>query len=278
MNPRACIIGFPVSHSRSPMVHSHWLELHGIAGEYIHADVSPVHFTDFIRAMPEKGFVGANVTLPHKTALLELSKHRTAEAQAAGAANTLWFENGELCADNTDIAGFLANLDAGAQGWDQGAETALVLGAGGASRGIIHGLKSRGFERVIVANRTLANSEELATVFGGLVQPIHWHETERYLADADLLINSTSLGMAGQPALELHLANLPAHAVVSDAVYVPLETPLLASAKLRGLRGVGGLGMLLHQAVPGFERWFGLRPSVTPELTRLIEADVERGH
>ena len=184
----------------------------------------------------------------------------------------------DILESNTDIAGFLANLDAGAEGWDQNAETALVLGAGGASRGIIHGLKSRGFERVLVANRTFANSEELMAVFGNLVQPIHWHETERYLTDADLLVNTTSLGMVGQPALDLHLAGLPPHAVVTDAVYTPLETPLLASAKLRDLRVVGGLGMLLLQAVPGFERWFGVRPSVTPELTRLIEADVARDH
>jgi shikimate dehydrogenase len=278
MSPCACIIGFPVSHSRSPLIHGHWLELHGIAGEYSRAEVTPADFADFIRAMPENGFVGGNVTIPHKTALLELARHRTAAAEAAGAANTLWFDSGALCVDNTDITGFLANLDAGAPGWDRGAETALVLGAGGASRGILYGLQSRGFTRVIVANRTFANSEELADAFGSLVQPIHWQETERHLADVDLLVNSTSLGMIGQPALDLHLANLPPHAVVTDAVYAPLETALLAAAKLRGLRIVGGLGMLLHQAVPGFERWFGVRPSVTPALTRLIEADIGRDH
>jgi shikimate dehydrogenase len=276
--PKACIIGYPVSHSRSPMIHSHWLDLHGIKGSYIHAEVKPEDFNSFIRDMPGHGFVGANITIPHKTTLLSLARNRTAAAEAAGAANTLWFENGAPCVDNTDIIGFLANLDQGAAGWDHNGEVAVLLGAGGAARGIVHGLQGRGFERVIVANRTMANSLELVAQFGKRVQPIHWQEIERYLADADLLINSTSLGMIGQPGLEVSLGNLPPHAVVTDAVYAPLRTPLLEAAELRGLRTVGGLGMLLHQAVPGFEHWFGIRPVVTPELTRLVEIDVMKGH
>jgi shikimate dehydrogenase len=275
---KTCIIGYPVGHSRSPLIHGYWLKLHGISGAYGLAEVLPEDFEAFVRGMPEKGMVGANVTLPHKTALLQLASHRTVEADAAGAANTLWFENGRICAHNTDIEGFLANLDAGAAGWDKAADTAILLGAGGAARGIIHGLQTRGFERVIVANRTLANSEELVKIFGSLVQPVQWQEIERHLPDADLLVNSTSLGMLGQPPLELPLARLPVHCVVSDAVYVPLETPVLEAAKVRGLRAVGGLGMLLHQAVPGFEKWYGQRPVVTDALTRLVEADVMNGH
>jgi shikimate dehydrogenase len=275
---KACIIGYPVGHSRSPMIHNHWLAIHAIDGSYTHAEVKPENFADFVASMQDHGFVGGNATIPHKTSLLSLAKHRTEAAKTAGAANTLWFENGELCVDNTDIIGFLANLDAGAQGWDKHAETAVVLGAGGASRGIIYGLLQRGFSRIILANRTHSASEALAEVFGKAVVAVDWHETERWLNDADILVNTTSLGMHGQPPLELHLANLPTHAVVADAVYVPLETPLLAAARLRGLRSVGGLGMLLHQAVPGFERWFGVKPCVTFELTQLIETDVERDH
>jgi shikimate dehydrogenase len=275
---KACIIGYPVKHSRSPKIHNHWLETHGIDGNYSHAEVTPDNFKSFIHSMQDQGFVGGNITIPHKTALLDLSHHRTVEADAAGAANTLWFENGKPCVDNTDIAGFLMNLDHAAPAWDRNGEVAVLLGAGGAARGIIHGLRQRGFERVLVANRTLANAESLVEFFGDFVQPIHWQETERNLVDADLLINSTSLGMVGQPELELSIQNLPSHAVVVDAVYSPLETPLLERAKLRDLRIVGGLGMLLYQAVPGFERWFGVRPVVSDALYDLIVADLVKDH
>ena len=275
---KACIIGYPVSHSRSPMIHNHWLGMYHIDGSYDFAEVKPEDFAPFIGSMLGNGFVGGNITIPHKTSLLSLSKYRTASADAAGAANTLWFENGESCVDNTDVIGFLVNLDIGATGWDRHATTAVVLGAGGASRGIIYGLLQRGFTRIIVANRTYSASEALVAVFGQAIVAIHWHETERWLAEADLLVNTTSLGMYGQPQLDLKLINLPSHAVVTDAVYVPLETSFLTTARLRGLRTVCGLGMLLHQAAPGFERWFGIKPTVTPELTRLIEDDIERGY
>jgi shikimate dehydrogenase len=272
---RACIIGYPVIHSRSPLIHGYWLSLHGVSGSYTHAEVKPEDFKAFIHGMPQQGFVGGNITIPHKIDLLDLAYYRTAEADAAGAANTLWFENGKPCVDNTDIMGFLSNLDHGAPDWDKNGEVAVLLGAGGAARGIIHGLRQRGFERVLVANRTFANSESLVGFFGDFVQPIYWQEAERRLVDADLLINSTSLGMTGQPALDLSLGHLPSHAVVTDAVYSPLETPLLEAAKLRDLRTVGGLGMLLHQAVPGFERWFGVRPLVSEVLYDLIVADLK---
>ncbi len=275
---KACIMGWPVRHSRSPLIHGHWLAHYGLTGAYDRVEIMPDDFESFVRDMEAQGYVGGNATLPHKEALLQLSAHRTPAAEAAGAANTLWFENGAICCDNTDITGFLANLDAGAPGWDRQAETALVLGAGGAARGIVFGLLQRGITRVIVTNRTYAAAEELRAVFGPAVEPLHWAEAERALMDADLLVNTTSLGMVGQPALDLSVVNLPPHAVVTDAVYVPLETEWLARARLRGHVTVGGLGMLLHQAVPGFARWFGVTPVVTPELTRLIEADVLGGH
>jgi shikimate dehydrogenase len=271
---KACILGWPVRHSRSPLIHAHWLAQHGIEGSYERVEVTRADFESVVRDMPNTGFVGGNATLPHKESLLKIAAHRTPAAEAAGAANTLWFEQGAICCDNTDISGFLANLDAGAPGWDRQAETAVVLGAGGAARGIVYGLLQRGLSRIVVANRTFAAAEDLRAAFGPAVQPLHWQEAERALVDADLLVNTTSLGMVGQPALELSVLHLPPHAVVSDVVYVPLETELLARARLRGHVTVGGLGMLLHQAVPGFARWFGVTPEVTPALTRLIEAHV----
>jgi shikimate dehydrogenase len=273
---KACVVGHPIGHSRSPLIHGHWLKRFGISGAYGLQDVPPQDFASFMKAAPRNGYVGGNATIPHKAALFALADHRTAEVEAVGAANTFWFEDGELCVDNTDIHGFVANLDAGAPGWDKGAEVALVLGAGGASRAIIYGLLARGVDRIVVANRTLATAEELRRDFGSAVAPARWEDAEKLLPDVDVLINSTSLGMVGQGALELPLAALPAHAVVTDAVYAPLETDLLA--RLRGLRTVSGLGMLLHQAVPGFERWFGQRPEVTPELHALVAADIVEGH
>jgi shikimate dehydrogenase len=273
---KACVIGHPIGHSRSPMIHGHWLERFGIDGHYGKLDIAPDALSNFIRSAQDEGYVGGNATLPHKAALFALADQRSAEAEAVGAANTFWFEGDAVCVDNTDTHGFLANLDAGAPGWDEGAETALVLGAGGASRAIVYGLIMRGAERVIVANRTLATAEALRRDFGAVVAPVVWHEAERLLPDVDVLVNSTSLGMAGQSPLELSLRDLPSHAVVTDAVYIPLETELLARARLRELRAVGGLGMLLHQATLGFERWFGRTPEVTAELHDLIATDIER--
>lgn len=276
--PRACIIGYPVKHSRSPLVHGFWLKHYGLKGDYDRAEVTPEDFESFVRAMPKQGYVGGNATIPHKTALLDLADHATDRARECGAANTLWFEGRKLHVDNTDIDGFVFNLDQSAPGWDHNAETALVLGAGGASRAILYGLRERGFERIIIANRTRSNADELVAAFPGLVEAADWMELPRLLPDADVLVNTTSLGMVGQPRLELDLTPLPAHAVVTDAVYVPLETDLLARARLRGLRTVDGLGMLLHQAVGGFTHWFGQQPEVTPELHAHIAADLDQGH
>lgn len=271
--PAACLIGWPAAHSRSPIIHRYWLRTLGIAGGYVIEAVPPDAFRDFLLRLSLRGFVGANVTIPHKEQALALSKP-DARAQAVGAANTLWFENGELRSTNTDVEGFINNLDASAPGWDKAGE-ALVLGAGGAARAVVFGLLERGIETVHLANRTLARANALAEAFGAKVKPAGWDGVDALLPRAGLLVNTTSLGMHGQPGLETDVARLPGNAVVADLVYVPLRTELLAAAQARGLKTADGLGMLLHQAVRGFELWFGRRPQVTPELRALVEADLK---
>jgi len=270
----ACLIGWPAAHSRSPVIHHYWLSTLGIAGGYSIEAVPPEGFAEFLQDLSGHGYIGANVTIPHKEGVLELSAP-DARAKAVGAANTLWFEDGELRSTNTDVEGFLGNLDASAAGWDK-AEEALVLGAGGSSRAVVFGLLERGFTRVHLANRTTARAEALAAEFGSNVHPLAWDGINDALPRARLLVNTTSLGMHGQPALDVDVARLPQEAVVADLVYVPLVTPLLAAAKARGLKTADGLGMLLHQAVRGFELWFGQRPQVTAELRALVEADLTK--
>jgi shikimate dehydrogenase len=272
--PAACLIGWPAAHSRSPLIHHYWLRTLGIAGGYVIEAVPPDDLRDFVLRLSLRGFVGANVTIPHKESVLALSAP-DARASAVGAANTLWFEAGVLRSTNTDVEGFINNLDACAPGWDE-AEEALVLGAGGSSRAVIFGLRERGIKRIHLANRTLARAEALASQFGPNVHPVRWEAIDEVLPRARLLVNTTSLGMKGQPSLDIELARLPQAAVVADLVYVPLVTPLLAAAQARGLRTADGLGMLLHQAVRGFELWFGRRPQVTAELRALVEADLTK--
>ncbi|MDO9294335.1 shikimate dehydrogenase [Bradyrhizobium sp.] len=269
--PAACLIGWPAAHSRSPLIHHYWLRTLGIEGGYVIEAVPPDEFKDFVFRLSLRGFVGANVTLPHKERALALSKPDE-RARAVGAANTLWYEDGELRSTNTDIEGFINNLDACAPGWDRAGD-ALVLGAGGSSRAVVFGLLERGIKRVHLANRTLDRARALADQFGD-VHPIAWEAIGEVLPRAGLLVNTTSLGMHGQPPLGIDVGLLPPHAVVADLVYVPLETPLLAAARGRGLQVADGLGMLLHQAVRGFELWFGQRPQVTSELRALVEADL----
>jgi len=272
--PAACLIGWPAAHSRSPLIHRYWLRTLGIEGGYVIEAVPPDDLRDFVLRLSLHGFVGANVTIPHKESVLALSTP-DARAEAVGAANTLWFADGELHSTNTDVEGFINNLDASAPGWDA-AEEALVLGAGGSSRAVVFGLLERGISRVHLANRTTARAEALAREFGSRVQPMTWDAINDVLPRARLLVNTTSLGMRGQPALEVDIARLPQEAVVADLVYVPLTTPLLAAAQARGLKTADGLGMLLHQAVRGFELWFGKRPQVTAELRALVEADLTK--
>jgi shikimate dehydrogenase len=271
--PAACLIGWPAAHSRSPLIHRYWLRTLGIAGGYSIEAVPPEEFASFIAGLARRGFVGANVTIPHKEHALRLAEP-DARARAIGAANTLWFEGDRLLATNTDVEGFVANLDACAADWDK-VEEAMVLGAGGAARAVVFGLLERGIARVHVATRTAARAEALARQFGARVAAVPWGGVAALLPRTALVVNTTSLGMHGQPPLELAIDRLPDGATVADLVYVPLETPLLVAARARGLNAADGLGMLLHQAVRGFELWFGQRPQVTAELRALIEADLK---
>jgi shikimate dehydrogenase len=270
--PAACLIGWPAAHSRSPLIHHYWLRTLGIEGGYNIEAVPPEGFAEFVLHLAAHGFVGANVTIPHKERALALSRP-DARASAVGAANTLWYEAGQLRSTNTDVEGFINNLDASAPGWDQAAD-ALVLGAGGSARAVVFGLIERGIKRVHLANRTKARARALADQFGANVHPLAWETIDDRLPGAGLLVNTTSLGMHGQPALKIDVGRLAPDAVVADLVYVPLETALLSAARKRGLKTADGLGMLLHQAVRGFELWFGRRPEVTPELRALVEADL----
>jgi shikimate dehydrogenase len=271
---RAGVVGWPIEHSRSPTIHRYWLKELGLPGSYEKFAVRPEEFRRFVDKIGEHALVGANVTTPHKEAAFNACDARTPVAEALGAVNTLWRQDGQLWGDNTDVAGFLANLDEATPDWEERRKLAVVIGAGGAARGIVYALLSRGFERVAVVNRTPARAEALAAHFGGSTRGAPWADLATELGRADLLVNASTLGMIGQPALTLELSALPEHAVVTDAVYVPLRTPLIEAASARGLRVAEGLGMLLHQAAPAFARWFGKRPAVTPALRALVEAEV----
>lgn len=267
------VAGHPVAHSRSPKIHGYWLAKYGVDGSYRAIDVAPDDFAEFVNTLEANGYRGGNVTIPHKEAAFALVPRRDDAAVEIGAVNTLWFEGGALWGGNTDAHGFAANLDEHAPGWTSNG-AAVVLGAGGASRAVIHALKQRGINDIRIVNRTLARAQELRDRFGAGVSAHGVAATGELLADAGLLVNTTALGMHGNEGLSADPVGLPDHAIVTDIVYVPLETPLLAAAKIRGLKTVDGLGMLLHQAVPGFERWFGTRPQVTAELRRMIVADL----
>ncbi|MEW6641688.1 MAG: shikimate dehydrogenase [Pseudomonadota bacterium] len=270
----ACLIGWPAAHSRSPIIHKHWLATLGIAGDYRIEPVPPDAVADFVSHLAARGYVGANVTIPHKERVLTLAE-ADERARAIGAANTLWLDGGVLRATNTDVEGFVGNLDARAPGWTAASE-ALVLGAGGSSRAVVFGLLERGIARVHVANRTLARAQELAARFGARVEAVEWSAIGGLMGRVGLLVNTTSLGMTHQPPLAVDIAPLRQDAVVADLVYAPLVTPLLAAATARGLRTADGLGMLLHQAVRGFSLWFGQMPQVTAELRALVEADLAK--
>jgi shikimate dehydrogenase len=268
----ACLLGWPAAHSRSPLIHHYWLRKLGIEGGYTIEAIPPEGFAEFVQRLAAHGFVGANVTIPHKERALALTTPDE-RARAVGAANTLWYDGNELRSTNTDIEGFVGNLDASANGWDK-VEQALVLGAGGSSRAVVFGLIERGIKRVHLANRTNERAQALADQFGAAVRPISWDEVNNVLPHAGLLVNTTSLGMHGQPTLDVDVGLLSPQAIVADLVYVPLETALLKAARARGLKTADGLGMLLHQAVRGFELWFGQRPEVTAGLRALVEADL----
>lgn len=270
---RLAVIGHPVGHSRSPAMQNAALAALGLDGEWGYGaiDVAPENFEAEVRELPGEGFAGANVTVPHKEAALALADAPSDVAREIGAANTLVFSAGMIGAHNTDADGFLRALPSSPSG-----ARALVLGAGGAARAIVWALLTRKFEPVHVVNRGADRAAALAEKFGrGRVLPATWSELPRLLRDARFLVNTTTLGMAGQPPLNIDLSPLSRDAVVNDIVYVPLTTDLMRWARGKGMRTAGGLGMLLHQAVPGFERWFGQRPAVTPELRAVVEASIK---
>jgi shikimate dehydrogenase len=270
---RACVIGWPVEHSRSPAIHRYWLELYGIDGAYEKEAVRPEEFASFLGSLSDRGYAGANVTLPHKTEALRLATKADESARAIGAANMLWLDGaGRLNASNTDAYGFMTNLNQEAPHWNKGRAPVMVLGAGGASRAILYGLIAQGASRILLANRTRDRAEVLAGTFGPAVSVVDWDARNQALAGCGLLVNATSLGMSGKGPLDIEVEALPEDAVVADIVYSPLETPLLATARARRRQAVDGLGMLLYQAVPGFERWFGVRPQVTKELKAHVAA------
>ncbi|WP_160123617.1 shikimate dehydrogenase [Rhodovarius lipocyclicus] len=266
----AGVFGWPVGHSRSPLLHNHWLDRHGIDGAYIPLPTPPEDFAAAVRGVMAAGFAGANVTIPHKEAAFALCDERDAAAERAGAVNTLVFRDGRILGSNTDGYGFMENLRAHAPGWRPGAGPAVLLGAGGAARAIAAALLDAGVPELVLVNRTAARAQALADALGGPVSVA----TEAPLSGAALLVNTTSLGMTGQPPLDIDLTPLPAHAVVADAVYVPLETALITAARARGLAVVPGLGMLLHQARPGFRAWFGADPVVDAALEAAVAGDI----
>jgi shikimate dehydrogenase len=268
-------MGWPARHSRSPKLHGYWIRRYGIDGDYRVAEVPPEEFPAFVQNLAKNGYVGGNVTMPHKDVAFALSEPDE-RARAVGAANTLWLDNGILRSTNTDVEGFIGALDANAPGWDRTTGTAVVLGAGGASRAVIYGLIERGLKTIHVVNRTAAKAEASKERFGPAVHPATWEDVPHLLAGARLLINATSLGMKGQPELKIDLSPMAKDAVVSDIVYLPLPTRLLEDARQRGFRTSDGLDMLLYQAVRGFSLWFGIKPEVTRELREMLAADVIR--
>lgn len=269
--PIAGVIGAPVGHSRSPALHGHWLKRYGIEGYYIPLEVAQADLAEVIAALPRMGFVGANVTIPHKENVLKLADIVTDRAALIGAANTLIFRSdGKLHADNTDGYGFIENLRQGVPDWDAAAGPAVVLGAGGAARAVVTSLLDAGVPEIRLTNRTRSRSEALRTEFGTKITVYDWVQAGNAIEDAATVVNTTSLGMTGGGEFRVPLDGLSPTAVVTDIVYSPLETILLREARARGCRTVDGLGMLLHQAVPGFERWFGRRPEVDEALRRAV--------
>lgn len=268
--PLAGVIGRPVGHSRSPRLHRHWLSRYGIAGDYVAMEIAESDLAEVLRVLPKAGFRGVNVTVPHKIAALELADEASERAQRIGAANLLVFEEGRILADNTDGEGFLASLRQGAPGWEPSAGPVTVLGAGGAARAVIVALLDAGVSEIVLTNRTRATADSLREEFGERLRVVDWIAAGNAIEDGALVVNTTALGMTGKPELRVPLDGLRPGQVVTDLVYAPLETRLLREARAAGAVGVDGLGMLLHQAVPAFERWFGVRPEVDEALRAAV--------
>ncbi|MEQ8292296.1 MAG: shikimate dehydrogenase [Roseovarius sp.] len=261
--PLAAVIGSPVAHSKSPQLHNHWLKVNGLPGFYVPMDVKTDDLETVLRSLPKMGFVGANITIPHKEKVLEIADQITDRATLIGAANTLIFlQDGKIHADNTDGYGFISNIRQNAPDWDPAASPAAVLGAGGAARAVVTSLLDAGVPEILISNRTKVRAEALRADFGKRLHVIDWVQAGNMLEEAATVVNTTSLGMIGKPPLRVPLDGLQRGALVTDLVYAPLKTKFLAEAEELGCHIVDGLGMLLHQAVPGFERWFGVRPEV----------------
>lgn len=265
--PLAAVLGHPIAHSRSPQMHRYWLQKYGIAGDYTAIDVAPNRLESVLRMLPDLGFRGVNLTIPHKVDVMQIADCCTDAARSIGAANTIFFTENGITADNTDAFGFIENLRQNAGHWDP-SKPALVLGAGGAARAVIWALKNAGVQDVRLSNRSIEKANFLADQYGFQVVP--WEDRHSACAGVGTVVNTTSLGMKGQPRLELDLTDLESSAVVTDIVYTPLETDLLAAARSKGCTIVDGLGMLLYQAVPGFKGWFGQQPEVTQGLRRIV--------
>lgn len=273
---RACVIGWPIEHSRSPAIHGYWLKRYGIEGSYTKRAVPPAEIERVLRSLSAEGFAGCNVTIPHKEAAFRLADVREASATAVGAANTLWLDaEGRLSAANTDTYGFMAYLSHSAEDWSRRDAPVSILGAGGAARAIVYGFLEAGVAEIRLFNRSASRAEALARDFGPRVTVFPWDQRSRASTEAAVFVNTTSVGLKGEGALDMDFTDFHPDCIVSDIVYVPLETGLIRAARRHGLRTVDGLGMLLHQAVPGFEKWFGVRPEVTVELYDLIAADIE---
>jgi shikimate dehydrogenase len=266
-----------VEHSRSPLLHGYWLKAYGIDGAYTKEAVAPEAVAEFLKSLSANGYVGCNVTVPHKAAAFAAADERENSAKAVLAANTLWLSEGKLVAANTDTYGYMTNLSLQAPGWDRRDAPVSILGAGGAARAIVFGFLEAGVSEVRVFNRTRAHAETLAQQFGPRIKVYDWPQREAGSRNSAVLVNTTTIGMNGTGTLDIDFGAFDPECVVSDIVYVPLETEFLSKARSRGLRTVDGLGMLLHQGVPGFENWFGVRPEVTDELRDLIVADIEGG-
>ena len=269
----AGVMGWPVAHSRSPLIHNHWLQKYGLTGSYVQLAVQPDRLATALPGLAALGFKGCNVTIPHKVDALTLVHVVDANARRVGAVNTVVVQaDGSLKGMNTDGFGYIQSLLNAQPGWRADAGPVVVLGAGGAARAVVLALADQGAKEIRLINRTLDKAKAMATEFGAPVNAVPWDQRHAALSGAALLVNTTSQGMRGHPPLDLDLSNLPTSALVSDIIYVPLETELLLAAKARGNPTVGGLGMLLNQARPAFEAWFGVLPDVTPELRRLVEA------
>lgn len=272
---KACVIGWPISHSRSPLIHSYWLKQHGIDGSYTRQPIEPAALADFLSSLGKHGYAGCNVTIPHKEKAFQLVTPADQSTERLGAINTVYLRDGKTLGTNTDGEGFINSLLHGAPDLVLNNNRIVVLGAGGASLAVVNAILEQGAGEVVVLNRTLEKAEQLQARFGERITPVAWDRAADQLSECSLLVNTTSLGMKGQPPLNIDLTRLNSSAVVTDIVYTPLRTRLLEDASARGNRIVEGLGMLLHQAVRGFSIWFGVTPKVTPELYDLVARDID---